>query len=421
MGTVINFCLHSNMNQFWSISLILVLFFTGTKSLYRPSHRYIERQEEKTTWLSDWPCPLAEEISPCTCGQTSPGKLQVICKDVVDIEEINRIFSVEFPFNNLEEITLIVNDNDLWINHSDVTIPQNVFQDKTASRIWISMKVVEVHPKAFENMGETLTELSISGAGMVDGEIPLDYFPIYMLNDFPNLKWFMLQSTMLSDTTFEKKPAFSDLVLPNIEYLHFAGGMLTHIPKLCIAPNLREIRFAYNPIASIEIKAFDHLPNLEILDIEGNGESVPGIEQTLEVLRTDSLAMSSAVNFSTLLMGEWEHLQYFEPGFITNIKPHTSMDFMGKQMGKIEMIPEESFRDLFEVLAETDRWPAVPGHINFGRNGLLCDCSIKWIVEKRQFLKVIDWENAPSYARPTCMDGTLVADLDLDVLDALCP
>merc|ERR1712212_294596 len=118
---------------------------------------------------------------------------------------------------------------------------------------------------------------------------------------------------MLSDTTFaneDSEPLFSNLVLPNLEYLHFAGGMLTHIPKLCIAPNLRDIRFAYNPIASIETKAFDHLPSLEILDIEGNGESVPGIEQSLTVLETDSLAMSAAVNFSTLLMGEWEHLQY---------------------------------------------------------------------------------------------------------------
>ena len=81
------------------------------------------------------------------------------------------------------------------------------------------MKVVDVHPKAFENMRETLTDLSISGAPMVDGEIPLQYFPIYMLKDFPNLQWFMLQMTMLSDTTFDNEdsePAFSELVLPNL-------------------------------------------------------------------------------------------------------------------------------------------------------------------------------------------------------------
>ena len=80
--------------------------------------------------------------------------------------------------------------------------------------------------------------------------------------------------------------------------------MLTNIPKVAIAPKLRDIRFAYNPIATIEAKAFDHLPSLENLDIAGNGASTPGIEQTLTTLKKDSLSMSAARNFSSLSMGE---------------------------------------------------------------------------------------------------------------------
>ena len=143
------------------------------------------------TQLADWPCPLAEEIDPCQCGQRgdSPAKLEFICEDVVDVEEIQRVFSMEFPFNNLEFITILVNDYELWMNHSAVVIPQNIFGDKTAKDIWISIKVAEVNPQAFDNMAETLTSLSISGAGHVDGQNTLKFCPLYILQDFPNLQW----------------------------------------------------------------------------------------------------------------------------------------------------------------------------------------------------------------------------------------
>ena len=60
------------------------------------------------------------------------------------------------------------------------------------------------------------------------------------------------------------------------------------------------------------------------------------------------------------------------------------------------------------------------GHIRIGRNPLKCDCSIKWIVEDQRMLNVIDWNDDP-WEKPTCRNGTFVADLDLDILNALCP
>ena len=182
-----------------------------------PDHRLVHRSQDGFRKLTDWPCPPAEEISPCQCGQrgNSSSKLELFCDGVVDIEEIERVFSVEFPFNNLYSIALIVNDYDLWMSHDAVVIPQNIFKDKTAKDVWISIKIAEVHPSAFERMSNTLTSLSISGAVYVDGVSPIEYFPIYILEHFPNLKWFMLQDTMLSDTTFEQT-LFSEMVLPNL-------------------------------------------------------------------------------------------------------------------------------------------------------------------------------------------------------------
>ena len=183
--------------------------------------RFVHRSQDDFSKLTEWPCPPAEEIFPCQCGQRgdSPAKLELLCDGVVEVEEIERVFSVEFPFNNLEFITLIVDDYDLWMNHDAVVIPKNIFKDKTAKEVWMSIKIAEVHPSAFDSMSNTLTSLSISGAGFVDGVNPIEYFPIYILEHFPNLKWFMLQETMLLDQTFDQtfeQPLFSEMLLPNL-------------------------------------------------------------------------------------------------------------------------------------------------------------------------------------------------------------
>ena len=184
--------------------------------------------------------------------------------------------------------------------------------------------------------------------------------------------------------------------------------MLTHVPKLCIAPKLREVRFAYHPLATIEPYAFQHLPNLESLDLAGNG-----VESTLKVLETDVLAMKAA-NFSILEMGYFESLESFAPNFISNIQPHTFLNFLDDG---VSTIPEEVFREIFEtMLTSPDH-----GHVSFGRNPLKCNCSIAWLVLKPRFLAVIDWQGASSYNRPICKDGTPVADLDPVILGELCP
>ena len=97
-------------------------------------------------------------------------------------------------------------------------------------------------------------------------------------------------------------------------------------------------------------------------------------------------------------------------------------------LGKIE---EATFKEIFDIMASNETQPSEkylecneylpPGHISFGRNPLVCDCSIKWIIENPKYLNVIDWQNTPTYHRPVCKDGTLVADLDLNIFNALCP
>ena len=56
-----------------------------------------------TNVTKDWPCPLAEDIFPCTCSNDING-LAILCDNVVELSEIQRIFSKHFPFPEMGRI-----------------------------------------------------------------------------------------------------------------------------------------------------------------------------------------------------------------------------------------------------------------------------------------------------------------------------
>ena len=161
----------------------------------------------------DWPCPLAEEIAPCTCSEYyGPGKISIFCDNVVDIDEIERIFSIEFPFNNLHSIVISAQDQDVWEQSNPVMLPPNVFKDKTAKLIWIDIKLKEVHPDAFNNTAHLIESLEIGGPGFVDANNPIEDFPLHILLTFPNLRYLWFQGTNLGDNVFENsKPPFHEM------------------------------------------------------------------------------------------------------------------------------------------------------------------------------------------------------------------
>ena len=168
---------------------------------------------QNQTKSKDWPCPLAEEIAPCTCSEYyGPGKISIFCDNVVDIDEIERIFSIEFPFNNLHSIVISAQDQDVWEQSNPVMLPPNVFKDKTAKDIWIDIKLKEVHPDAFNNTAHLIESFEIGGPGFVDANNPIEDFPLHILLTFPNLRYLWFQGTNLGDNVFENsKPPFHEM------------------------------------------------------------------------------------------------------------------------------------------------------------------------------------------------------------------
>ena len=56
-----------------------------------------------------------------------------------------------------------------------------------------------------------------------------------------------------------------------------------------------------------------------------------------------------------------------------------------------------------------------------GNPTLACDCSFYWIIKDYNILSVFDQPEGYSYRRPRCYDGTLLADLDIEIFEDLCP
>ena len=128
--------------------------------------------------MKDWPCPIAEEIAPCNCH--FDGVLRFDCFNV-SLEEVEKVFSVDFPFNNFEMIVW-ENENYQYIGE----LPMNVFQEKSFKEIWLKIDITSIHPKAFESSKSTLGVLWLHG--WPDRPIPITKFPIWFSSSsFSNL------------------------------------------------------------------------------------------------------------------------------------------------------------------------------------------------------------------------------------------
>ena len=138
-------------------------------------------------------CPSRDEIEPCNCQEWNG--LTFTCY-FATVSDIQRVFSVEFPSKNLKRIE--------WSNYwnESISIQQNIFSDKTVQEIEITAKLIEIHPKAFENTADTIKQFQI-GFGPKNEDIhPIKNIPWEMFASFPNLESLNFQGTMINDDTF---------------------------------------------------------------------------------------------------------------------------------------------------------------------------------------------------------------------------
>ena len=118
----------------------------------------------------DWPCPMAEDIAPCTCSYYNNTFLFQIWVHIVIHTMENELIYTNIC---LDTVALILQDPEIWDNAKPMSLPVDIFNGKSFRNIWISLKVDHVDADAFLSSHETVEELYLSGPGWVDGVMPL--------------------------------------------------------------------------------------------------------------------------------------------------------------------------------------------------------------------------------------------------------
>ena len=87
------------MYYLWNCIAFASLYLIQAKNQVHSSENEIEFFSNQKNY-EDWPCPLAEDIAPCTCSYLN-SRISLECQNIVELTELERIFSQHFPFPNM--------------------------------------------------------------------------------------------------------------------------------------------------------------------------------------------------------------------------------------------------------------------------------------------------------------------------------
>ena len=113
----------------------ILIFFVTLTSCKDFGNSQPSKERDEVTKMKDWPCPIAEEITPCTCSlhNDDPSLLFLSCENA-SLVDIERVFSIDFPFNTFYIMR--------WHNQDSQVIeelPMDVFQDKSFELIYLEI------------------------------------------------------------------------------------------------------------------------------------------------------------------------------------------------------------------------------------------------------------------------------------------
>ena len=91
---------------------------------------------------------------------------------------------------------------------------------------------------------------------------------------------------------------------------------------------------------------------------------------------------------------------------LTGLNPHTEVNL---ERNAITQLTEQNFRPFVESVLST----SASGKIKLMNNPLECSCDVKWLVS--------DLKGAHVFESAVCADGTRLADVDPEAINAQCP
>lgn len=315
------------------------------------------------------PCPIPEDILPCTCSEDVDGAIDMDCSHVESEEQLARVFTATIPFPNFRR--LVISQNTHLKSLQRGALGRTSFRE-----IYVMGSVLqEVQEGALNNSHATLTDIRI-------------------------------YSNNLADFPFQELPLFTSLLRLDLNH-----NDLAYFPVLQ-SDVLSYVDLGYNHISDLPSEAFRNVSQVAEVHLTGN---------RIQEIHTGTFAGYAKLAFVSL--GD-NQLFFVYPGAIqlTSLQHNTvhlhnnlisSLEvnaiagvvegFVSLHNNSITTLDEESLRPLLEEHVEVD----------LSANPLTCGCDVAWILTDDTILSLIDDD-------ATCTSGELLVELDPQIFIDLC-
>ncbi|XP_047472663.1 oplophorus-luciferin 2-monooxygenase non-catalytic subunit-like [Penaeus chinensis] len=315
------------------------------------------------------PCPIPEDILPCTCSVDVDGAIDMDCSHVASEEQLARVFSATIPFPNFRR--LVISQN----THLK-SLQRGALGETSFREIFVIGSVLqEVQEGALSNSYTTLTDIRI-------------------------------YSNNLSEFPFQELPLFTALLRLDLNH-----NNLYNFPFLN-SDVLTYIDLGFNHISELPSEGFRNLSQLAEVHLPGN---------RIQEIHTGTFAGYARLAFVSLgdnqlthvfpgaiqLTSTQHNVVYLHDNFLTSLDVNAIAGvvegFVSLHNNTITTLNEESLRPLLEENVQVD----------LSANPLTCGCDVAWIVTDDTILDLIDDD-------ATCFSGELLVELDPNIYIDLC-
>ncbi|CAG0895674.1 unnamed protein product [Darwinula stevensoni] len=287
-------------------------------------------------WESDQACPT-QVILPCICFNDYDEEVSVDCSNATTSAEIWRAFNGDsWPSSPLSRFILLH-------NKAVMELPNRMFGNLAFQKIELYSTILEsVHPSVILSSKDWLVTLKI-------GFSRLKEFPFYLLPWLPHLRELHLLGNHLTKVPTLRSPSLQLLYLQLNEISGMEEGEWT-------TPELRIFLMDSNPIVKLPASVMKSLQSLETFQC-GGCHLGPNLPPGALAFRSKTLrkVMLSCNNISRL-----------DPGAITGLGYNTTVIL---DYNNIEVMAEESFRPVLEILSLLDGFLSLTGT---AKDGTVC-------------------------------------------------
>lgn len=333
----------------------------------------------------DLPCPDETKILPCTCHTDTLGLMTLDCSLINTNEDLQRVFSFEFPFKKFYKLVIDHDPDDE--NNRLTQIVADTFHDLTFQRVVIrGTQLQEIEENVFDDSHSTLNYLDLRNNKLTN--IPFESLHLYT----------RLETLLLDNNNFPRLRNFGSTSLRTLSigynnHLGFNADVLEEMPCL-MTLNMESIGLQYIPQ-----HMFANLTQVYSISFNDND---------LTVLQEFTIDPPQPT-VGRLMLGS-NRIHYSYNTSITGLKDDALVDLTNN---RITETSEELWKPFFEQV--------INGMVDLTGNDLVCGCDMSWLFLNSTTVADPQGRYLPIITdHSTCFDGTQVVFLDPHVFEKHC-